>query len=193
VGALRAAALGLLLVSCRWDFERSSAGGDDGAGGGGGADGFLADGENGLDARLPGDGLQPDAFVCADPYVSRPTGCYYFERVADLLWVDAEAECERLGSHLAVIDSEAENAMIVSELFGSSWLGHSDRVVEASFIGVTGRSPGVALWAPNQPMGQELSDCVVLWNDTWREERCDAFYYPYVCESDGTPADPGAY
>lgn len=93
-----------------------------------------------------------------------------------------------------MIDSLAELAalrpLVADEV---SWIGLSDRVVEGTFVTVTGANPAVMPWAPGTP-AVNGPDCVA-WDPvagTFVDEACTAARRR-ICEWDGVDADPTAY
>ncbi|XP_071511250.1 macrophage mannose receptor 1-like [Diadema antillarum] len=131
----------------------------------------------------------------AEPY------CYF---VSDFLgddnarmgWFDAETECMRSGGHLASIESEQENALIVS-LFPlltgvSFWIGLRQQVFEGPYEWVDGTPFIYENWSPNEPNnahGEET--CVELYRfdgkcrlsagGEWNDQNCGV-RAPFVCK-----------
>ncbi|MBA3821319.1 MAG: C-type lectin domain-containing protein [Deltaproteobacteria bacterium] len=138
------------------------------------------------------------ALACPADYVATAGGCYRAViNENELAWLAAELACEAAGpgAHLVVIETEAEraavNALIPSGIVDVS-IGTSDRVTEGGFLTVHGtveRGP----WAPGQPDGGALQNCVVL---NQAGELDDGFCgnpEDYVCEYDGIVVDPTAF
>ena len=98
----------------------------------------------------------------------------------------AEAVCEQMGGHLAVISSEEERAAVNSLLADASgteyWLGASDAETESTWKWVNGESFDYALyqspWALNEPnndCGEEHYLTVDV-NGEWHDARSMAAY-----------------
>ena len=102
-------------------------------------------------------------------------------------WADAEAHCEGLGGHLAVIRDADDNAAVVSALnaasaTGPSWIGLHDSLVEGSYAWELGPLNGFDLplgsyqqWDTGHPQtdaecGLAYCDCadLILGSGKWR-------------------------
>jgi hypothetical protein len=99
----------------------------------------------------------------------------------------AEANCEREGAHLIVIDDASEDDLIATMSSGNVWIGLTDTVHEGQFVSPTGAAPTYTNWGiaePDDGGGQE--DAVewrpadARWNDSlaWVSNA-------YLCEFDG--------
>jgi Lectin C-type domain len=104
-------------------------------------------------------------------------------------WPVAEARCEQDGGHL-VIPSSLREALLIA---GPTWIGLTDRKVEAVYRTVTGSVPGVTYWRNDMASPSGPLDCVFADPASrWQDVTCD-FSFPFVCEYDGAPADPTAF
>ena len=92
-------------------------------------------------------------------------------------YADTEAACEKLGAHLAVPCSEAENQCAL-DLAGTTrlWLGVTDRDIEGTFVGVEGTcSPAPASenwWISREPNGKRHENCLAIKADGWFDDVC---------------------
>jgi hypothetical protein len=128
--------------------------------------------------------------VCPTGFTSNAFGSCHRSFNNNMEWPQAEAMCESFGAHLAVIETQAE----AMSLPGPAWVGISDRVTEGTFRSVTGPVIAFTFWASGEPSGGNQS-CVHTSgvNDArWRDGPC-TFPFGFVCEYDGTPADPTAF
>ncbi len=146
------------------------------------------------------------ALACPASYTQTPDGCYRVV-TAPTGWIAAELDCEADRAHLVVLDSLDKHyvlhAMLATAGISASWLGLSDRHVESAFQWVTaaGLDPSSdrCYWGSSGPNGDGNSatnDCVTQATANscpdWTVEDCGSLR-PFVCEHDGTPADPTRY
>jgi hypothetical protein len=129
-------------------------------------------------------------------------------------WLAAEAACKATGNHLLVLDGSlaqnlAERALVLSLLptdnFSQVWIGHSDRVVEGTFRGVTGQriADDTLPWQAGEPNDFfDNEDCVEMTVNRHdqmdragrlSDTSCTRFVSGYVCECDGHAEDPTAF
>ncbi len=109
-------------------------------------------------------------------------------------WLVAEQTCEAQGTHLVVLDSANEKAMMVSLLPATSmWTGVTDRKVVAQWVKVTGGEAAYLPWAASEPDEQNL-ECVQLedLSTQLRDQGCLSGRQA-ICECDGLPAMPSTY
>jgi surface polysaccharide O-acyltransferase-like enzyme len=101
---------------------------------------------------------------------------------------DATSQCEKLGAHLVVLETEAEHDTVLAgfkELSQESfWIGLTDREREGHWVWSDDSPLTYDAWVQGQPddyRGQE--DCAQNnWrSDRWNDLSCDA-RLPYVCE-----------
>jgi hypothetical protein len=142
---------------------------------------------------------------CPASYSQTPDGCYRIVATATD-WLTAEQSCEADGAHLIVLDDLAEHYLLHSMLMTagvpSGWLGFTDRRVETVFRWVTvdGLDPasngcywgGSPASAGNSPTNNCVIQAAMNACPDWTVLDC-AVAQPFVCEHDGTPADPTTY
>jgi hypothetical protein len=166
----------------------------------GGGDGRLADATVDGFIGLPTDAradAAPDNFLCPPNYYALVPASSSRYRVASFIdsWSNGELDCEADGSgtHLAVIGDLGELTAVDAEVVGAFWIGVSDRQAEGSFLAVT-RQAVYARWDSGEPNdGLFGQDCVrVQDNGNYDDDECSDLY-TYVCECDGTAADPSAF
>jgi hypothetical protein len=149
------------------------------------------------DATAPPDAGPPAG--CPTGYVADPvtgTGYRYDHTHRD--WYAAEDDCEHDGdgTHLAVITTDAELAVLAAQVGSTQiWVGVSDTVHEDEFRWVTGDDAGFLPWKAGEPnhAGPYGEDCVELADGAYNDESCTHTKEPYLCECDGVAADPRAY
>ncbi len=131
--------------------------------------------------------VAPAVSACrAAPGGTSLDGRIYHLRMQPLGWVEAEAECVSIGSHLAVPGDGDENARIDQSFPADSWIGFSDRATRGTFEWVNGApSTGYTLWGAAQPSGLPGEDCVaidaVVPTGGWEDGDCTT-PRPYACE-----------
>lgn len=108
-------------------------------------------------------------------------------------WVQAQQDCENdgTGTHLAVVNSQAEHDAI-DAITGASgiWFGLNDRITEGKPLWVTGSMPTFTV--PAGVNNTNAYDCAGMIDGEWGWGECIT-PIAYVCECDGIPADPSAY
>ena len=131
----------------------------------------------------------PGGYVAVDGLASR----YRVVTSQYRRWTGAEADCEDdgAGTHLVVLDSAAELALLDARLGETFWVGVSDRVNEGTWRTVTG-VPALLPWNSGEPNDILGEDCGEIAGGGLNDLDCGAFRR-YVCECDGLPAIPGAY
>jgi len=149
-----------------------------------------------VDAPVDG---PPDATLCPQDYEDLGVAGSKYRFVSPpAAWVDAEADCENdsATAHLVVLDNAAELAVIDPKSGGKAWIGFTDRVMENSFLNVTGGSTTFQPWQNGEPNdgGLEIGseDCVELDGAEINDENCP-LARSYVCECDAQPALRSAY
>jgi hypothetical protein len=153
------------------------------------------DGENnGGDARK----FFIDAGECPPNYTFDTMGCYraYAVSSAPKAWLEAEAECEAdaYGSHLAVISSAAEVAVIDRQQPGTiidHWIGMTDIVTDGAYMNVDSTGAVYVNWAAGQPL--DLDDCVLFNDDQTLATAPCSKGDDYVCEYDGIVPVPASW
>lgn len=152
----------------------------------------IDSGPQGADAPIPDAAPAPDAAPCVEGNVNvfdPDTGTCYMYFSTTVPWEVALGACGTVGAdvHLAVITSAEENALVASVLAGVDdvWLGGSDRMVEMTWVWVTGESIlGYDNWRDGEPNDAAGEDCMIMELDTagtWDDRGCDNLY-GYFCE-----------
>ncbi|XP_058850010.1 C-type lectin domain family 4 member E-like isoform X2 [Acipenser ruthenus] len=111
--------------------------------------------------------------------------CYYFS-TDRMNWTSSRDNCTSLGGHLVIIESEAEQEFIQSQvrrIRDFFWIGLSDEVTEGEFLWVDNTPPSTTYWKVNEPDNTLIfegnqhpnADCAVIdykvaplqsWGDT---------------------------
>jgi len=137
------------------------------------------------------------AFTCPATYTTIDGGCYRaVKNSPQIEWSANEAVCEAEGGHLAVIDDHAElirlTELLVANNIVDAAVGFSDRLVEGEFRTVTG-APLFLELGTGEPDGGTIANCGGIDSSVasfgMEDIRCDSAN-DYICEIDGTPADP---
>jgi hypothetical protein len=117
---------------------------------------------------------------------------------SDKSWASARSDCLAAGMDLVTVDSLSENAFIVANLTGASWMGASDSDAEGVWKWIAsgrqfwqgdknGSAVGGAFskWQSGQPDDLLAQDCGRIGGDgTWSDEYC-SIARDYVCEGEG--------
>lgn len=109
-------------------------------------------------------------------------------------WLAAEALCEADGTHLVILDDNAEATYVIQLLTGQNvWLGVTDRVTVGTFRAVTGAPAPYLYWASGEP-DATAPECVYMDGLTGRfaDQDCASGRRP-ICECDGMAVDPSSY
>ena len=181
-----------LATGCRFGFDETGQkdsgpiGGDDAAA----DDGMNPNPDGGIDAAIDGASLAcPNGYnpVVNETSKYRPLG-------GTMDWLVAEQACETDGTHLVVLDSANEKAMMISLLpVTNIWTGVTDRKVVGQWLKVTGGAASYLPWANSEPNAQNL-ECVHIEDisTNLRDQGC-ASGRVGICECDGLPAMPSTY
>jgi len=168
------------------------------------ADGNAADtriDDAGVD--VGGDGPDAATASCPGSYTADPTTGTAYRLVTDLVdWTTAETQCEADGAgiHLVVIEQPSEQ-LVVSAMIPAdtaTWIGITDRKVEATWAWVTPTNLAYEGWFPGQPNQNGVTDfdcgdwLASGGSEGWRDERCTPLK-AYLCECDGVAADPSRF
>lgn len=177
-----------MATGCRFNFDEL---GHKDSGPIGGDDDAATDGVNpDPDAAIDG-----AALVCPPGYnsVVNETSRYkVLSGAAD--WLVAEQACEMDGTHLDVLDSANEKAMMISLMpVTNIWTGVTDRKVLGQWLKVTGGVASYLPWANSEPDLGGL-ECVQIEDVTTnlRDQSCSSGRVG-ICECDGLPAMPSTY
>ena len=108
----------------------------------------------------------------------------------ELNWTAAENACSTLGSHLAEINDETENAFLKSnalQLGQIFWLGGSDHLEEGDWRWVHSQTrisdSTFSDWGPNYPDNNGGNEhYLVLVYDLYWGDISISKSYPYICE-----------
>ena len=178
----------LAAPGCRFGFDDASRkdggtiGGDDAAG-----DGMNPSPDATIDS---GPALCPQGY---NPVVNE-TSRYLVVPGGTMDWLLAEQTCESQGTHLLVLDSANEKAMMIALLpITSLWTGVTDRKVVGQWLKVTGGVASYLPWANSEPDGTD-PECVQLEDvgTNLRDQDCGSGRR-VICECDGLPAMPSTY
>jgi hypothetical protein len=139
-----------------------------------------------------------DGGECPPGYTLDTGGCYRAYNVASAprTWLEAEAECEAdaVGSHLAIISSTAEVAVIDRQQPGSiidHWIGMTDIVADGTFLNIDNQPSTYLNWDVGEPSAGD--DCVLFNDDQTLAAAPCSKGDDYVCEYDGIPPVPAAW
>ncbi|XP_068083696.1 hemolymph lipopolysaccharide-binding protein isoform X2 [Anabrus simplex] len=122
---------------------------------------------------------------------------YYRMHTIAITWEQARAQCEKEGTHLIVINSEAE-ATVVKEFFARGikiqnatrdygvHTGIHDRYEEGKFVTITGETletVGYKNMALNEPNGGRVENCMAVSNEgRYFDISCTTWKLAYICE-----------
>ena len=196
----RGLAIVVALTGCGrlFGIEPPVRGDDDGTGDGGVHDDAARDGQSG-DANT--------SVGCPNTYnvVFGVTSTRYRIVTSPTKWPAAQAAClaDQLSSttrytHLIVGASDIELSALDSALPGQSWIGLSDRAIEAAYQWVTQETNNYPPasgdpWATDEPKANDTEDCVMIdGTGDLVMQNCD-LNKPYVCECDAFMNDPTKY
>jgi len=124
-----------------------------------------------------------------DPYSGHYYEIYYTDSIID--WHQAKDTAENMGGHLAVITSEAEQALVYSLLStnDTAWIGGTDYVVEEHWIWITGESFAYTNWDTDEPAWIDNFDYIQIFQEDggkWKAKSsgCRGFIVEYYCCED---------
>ena len=98
----------------------------------------------------PSKRVPPEEFACTRGS-DDGTGHIYWFCSAPTEVVAARTQCIALGGDRAIVDDEAENAMIADNIQTDSYIGYSDADEEGTWVWVDGNSATYTNWADMQP------------------------------------------
>ena len=185
---------------CRFGFDASTradaAGNDDGdawSNGDVGSDGVA----DGAPDGAPDGSATPDALplICPTGYLPLAGETSKYRAVTSTdAWLAAEQACETEGTHLVILDTAAELAMMVALIPSQNlWVGVTERKVIGQWLKVTGGVASYLPWDTSEPDAAN-AECVQLDGVTTKlgDQGCNSGRR-YVCECDGAPAMPSTY
>ncbi|XP_065509380.1 C-type lectin domain family 6 member A-like [Caloenas nicobarica] len=116
--------------------------------------------------------------------------CYYLSD--DMMgWAESKQNCTEMGSHLVVINSEAEQDFLTKDLKQSSkgknyYIGLSaQKVGQWQWVDQTPLNETAAFWRTNEPSNVDAEMCVVIHAipviDNWNDVLCERHYR--ICEA----------
>lgn len=186
------AGLSVVLAGCASAEIGDPAGASDAAAGLFDGGPVIDGGPPAADGRIADATPPADAPPCVEGNVNvfdPDTGTCYMYFSTTVPWEVALGACGTIGSgvHLAVITTAEENAIVASILAGVDdvWLGGSDRMVEMTWVWVTGESLlGYDNWRVGEPNDSGGEDCMIMELDTggtWDDRGCGNLY-GYFCE-----------
>ncbi|KAJ7382018.1 hypothetical protein OS493_037661 [Desmophyllum pertusum] len=124
--------------------------------------------------------------VCPNNWVHMQGSCYkYFSKA--LNWNAAKSACEKLGSKLVVINSQAEQQALGSKITSgqSTWIGlYTNPKDKSRWLWVDGTRPTYTHWSTGEPNGLH-EECAEMYTKKygwrWNDDRCTTAN-PYICE-----------
>ncbi|XP_060068000.1 perlucin-like [Ylistrum balloti] len=137
---------------------------------------------------------------CRNGWVRFENSCYFFSKDAET-WAEASIMCTDLHSHLAILESTAENTFLKAEAHRFNavgyWIDGTDLEVENVWRWTSnGDKLAFTDWGGNDPNAGTSANCLVLWRDfsyQWADEGCRRIYN-FLCEMSlrqwrGRPSD----
>jgi cysteine-rich repeat protein len=122
-------------------------------------------------------------YVCERPrWLTHPRTGHVYRAVYDVVsWAAARTLCDQLGAHLATVADDGEEAFILANFFGETWLGA--RKVGGAFAWTTGEPFSFRAFAATEPDDRDgRQDCLALARDRrWHDRPCDAHLHA-LCE-----------
>ncbi|XP_018429119.1 PREDICTED: hepatic lectin-like [Nanorana parkeri] len=113
---------------------------------------------------------------CENGWVEFEGHCYFFSGF-ELNWAQAEMICLNRGSHLVIINSQAEQNFLQSKTNRRYyWIGLTDLETEGTFKWIDGTGLSYTSWRngePNDGLGKE--DCAHLFSEgKWNDYPCNS-------------------
>ena len=117
--------------------------------------------------------------------------CYKFSS-SQTNWDSAKAACEALGSHLVVINSQAEQQAIAANVNvhgWRTWIGmRRDPQDRSLWLWVDGSRPTFTHWYSGEPNDLGGEDCTEMYPERlgwrWNDDQCSTSLR-YICEING--------
>ena len=125
--------------------------------------------------------------------------CYKFFSTK-LTWTAAKAACEKLGSKLVSINSQAEQQAVTAKITQNTWIGlYRDPRDNSRFLWVDGSRLTYSNWDAKEPNNFRgaREDCTETYpkgggGSAWNDLPC-SYNYPYVCETSGRSGNTFLY
>ena len=142
----------------------------------------------------PSSSVNPPRSGCDDGWMSFSGSCYLFIEDIKENWTQAINHCSSHRSHLATIESSAENNFIVEQTqkivkcdYPGFWLGASDREVDGVWTWHTSGEPvSYTNWHTGvngvQPQNGTDEDCLCILEYAWHDCFCYEKLY-FICET----------
>ncbi len=129
-------------------------------------------------------GVVPGEPIPGFIYMGTYGGSQYYCSAAPELWSVADLVCQANGGHLAIINSQAENAFLASQIIApAAYIGLSDIASEGNFTWVDGTPISYAPWYPGQPNNyNNAQDVVELLNTGQWNDQYDKVKREYILE-----------
>lgn len=88
-----------------------------------------------------------------DGWIINPANNHYYKLTEPMSWMDAEAQAEEWGAHLATVNDAGENAWLAStfEYLNSFWIGFNDIDEEGTWVWTNGEPVAYTNWAEGEP------------------------------------------
>lgn len=126
--------------------------------------------------------------ICGVDWTCHKSSCYYFSFHIKT-WMMAKKDCEDMGAHLVVINSEEEMIFIEKFSYASLiWIGLTDMDGTWKWVDGTSYASTVKFWQFSQPdnwsghENGENEDCAtILPVRKWNDDNCSR-RIPYICE-----------
>jgi hypothetical protein len=114
-------------------------------------------------------------------------GHHYLAVLASVEWNEAKAMCEKMGGHLAYLETKRERAFLC-RLTGdvAVWVGATDRHKKGDWRWLNGKSVSTALWLPQSPLGRTGWNYAILQDGGLRDlgQRMHDQCLGFICEWD---------
>lgn len=121
--------------------------------------------------------------------------CYFLALHRKLDWFQSQEACERLGGHLAVLESEQEDTFIsqfILELaiqdemtLNDIWIGGFHFEKPGAWRWVTGSNMSYVKWEADPEVSERGQQCILLADGNWDVSKCSREFH-YLCEKEPT-------
>ncbi|XP_062470085.1 C-type lectin domain family 4 member A isoform X2 [Pezoporus occidentalis] len=141
------------------------------------------------DSAAPG-GKEKSWACCPKGWKRFEGSCYYLS--GDMMsWADSEQNCTGMGSHLVVINSEAEQDFLSKEVKKPSrrenhYIGLSAQMGQWHWVDQTPFNVTAAFWREGEPSNPDYEKCVVIHRtsralNNWNDVQCND--HNRICEA----------